>query len=201
MASQHRYNVDIWVNLKTGQLIQGRRELDRVLGQLSQGELARSRKLDADKLNALRRANQESVREHQRAARNAQRQYDEHLGSGFFSRLARGSSNAFNRNFSVSGAGIGGGGGGGLLNTVAGVAGGNIAANALMSVLGGVSSAVTSGIGTGFGFNRTKEQALLAFEIKLRGKEEAQKFFDQVNKFAEDAPLELHEVLDRARSA
>lgn len=165
--------------------------ISQFTAQTERDDVASARRISSERVRVLRRSHAEQLREHDRAARGAASVYERHLGSGFFSRLARSATDAFKRNFSVSGLLGGGGGGGGLLSSVAGVAGGNI----LTSVLGGITSQITGAVQAGFDFNKLKEQSLLAFEIKLKGKKEAEDFFNQVAQFAEDTPLELDQAL------
>ncbi|HEX8352154.1 MAG TPA: tape measure protein, partial [Pyrinomonadaceae bacterium] len=57
-------------------------------------------------------------------------------------------------------------------------------------------SQITGAVKTGFDYNKTKEQTLLGFEIKLKGRKEAEDFFRQIESFAARAPQELGQVLE-----
>lgn len=194
--SRYEYAVVIRTELDTGGSRKGARELNSLLDQLDRESLTRTRRLSTERLRALQRSNREQAREHDRAARDAAAAYEKHLGHGLFSRLGRAATDAFKRNFSLSGmlggGGDGGGGGGGILGGAASVLGGNI----LTSVLGGITSQITGAVKTGFDYNKTKEQTLLGFEIKLKGRKEAEDFFRQIESFAARAPQELGQVLE-----
>ena len=191
MAEQ-RYRVSIQVDLDTGRVTRGGRELDTALNQISRRQLDWRRRLAADETKVIQRANREQARELDTHARDVSRTYERHLGSSFFTRLARNASAAFKSNFSVAGIGTGGGGLGGVIGGALSVAGGNL----VTSIVSGVTSKISGAIQTGFDFNKIKEQTILGFEIKLKNRDEALRFFDQINGFAEKAPLELGQVLD-----
>jgi tape measure domain-containing protein len=184
-----RYNVVIALHMPTGDVTKGAAEASRILDRLAADELSRSKKLSASQLREIQRGHRDQQREHSRAARQAASEYEKQLGSGFFSKLARAATRSFRDGFKIGGESFGGGGG--LIGGALSVAGGSI----LTSVLGGVTSQITGAVKAGFDFNKLKEQSLLAFEIKLKGKKEAQDFFNQVAKFAEDTPLELDQAL------
>lgn len=170
-----------------GDLAQARGLMRTFGAETERDEAGLYRRLSTSRVRELRRSHGEQLREHSRAARQAAAEYERQLGGSLFSRLGRAASDAFKRTFNISGAG----GSGGLLGGIASVAGGNI----LTSVLGGITSQITGAVQAGFDFNKLKEQSLLAFEIKLKGKKEAEDFFNQVAKFAEDTPLELDQAL------
>lgn len=188
--SSVKYDVSILLHMPTGDVKKGAQEANRILDRLVLDQAARNRKLSSEQLRSIQRSNREQTREHEHAARAAATVYEKHLGQGLFSRLGRSASDAFKRNFSMSGL-TGGGGGGGLLGGALSVAGGNL----ITSILGGVTSQLTAGLKAGFDYNKLKEQTLLGFEIKLKGRKEAEEFFNQVAVFAEKTPLELQQAL------
>ena len=166
------------------------REQTQLLDRAERDELSRTRRLSTSRLRELQRSNREQAREYERSARDASRVYERELGRGFFARLGRGAADGFKSTFKVGGGG--GIGGGGILGGAASVLTGNI----LTSVLGGVTSQLTGGLKAGFDYNKLKEQTLLGFEIKLKGREEAERFFRQIEAFAEKAPMGLDAALE-----
>ncbi len=186
-----RYRVWIEVGLDSAGVKRGGKELDQFLSGLSRSELARTRKLHSDQLKLTQAYNRDQVRVLSSGARDVAKEYERQLGRGFFSKLARDASSAFKDSFSIGG--IGGGGGiGGIIGGALSVAGGNL----ITSLLSGVKDKVADAIKTGFDFNRVREQTLLGFEIKLKGRKEAEDFFNQIVEFAKEAEQELPQVLD-----
>ena len=193
MAGTNRYTVSIVVDLDTGKVKSGGQELDHALDQISRRELLRRRKLNADQLKDVQKFSRDQGRVMDAGAREVAHTYEKQLGRSFFSRLAREASSAFKNNFSVGGiGGAGGGGVGGLIGGALSVAGGNF----ITSILGGVKDKITGAIQTGFDFNKIKEQTLLGFEIKLKGRREAENFFAQIAQKATELEQELPQTLD-----
>jgi tape measure domain-containing protein len=179
------------LSLLKSDLVEAKGLIDQFGRQVEQDDTAHQRRLSAEQLRALRRSHADQAHEHTRAARAAADEYEKHLGQGFFSKLARAATKSWRDGFKVGGETFGGGGSGGLLSGALSVAGGNL----LTSILGGVTSQVTGGVKAGFDYNKLKEQTLLGFEIKLKGRKEAEDFFNQVALFAEKTPLELDQAL------
>jgi hypothetical protein len=175
----------------------------RAMSQAAEGHFAAmergaresTRRAQAAALREVQKGGREQVRASERTGRDMAAQYERNVGPGFFWRLASRASSAFKSAFNVGGAGRGGGGGdggGGLLGGAMSVLTGNI----LTTVLGGITSKITGGVKAGFDYNKIKEQTLLGFEIKLKGRKEAEAFFRQIEAFAAEAPQELGQVLE-----
>jgi tape measure domain-containing protein len=88
-------------------------------------------------------------------------------------------------------------GSGGLMSTLLS---GNpitgLATGITSQIVGGVKDGIAAAVNMGFDFNKVKEQTLLGFEIKLKGRKEAEEFFTRIVDFAKDAEQELPQVLD-----
>lgn len=128
----------------------------------------------------------------QSAARKSAQSYEKELGKGFFSKLGKQATDGFKQSFSLQGGDFSGNGLSGILSGALSVAGGG----ALTSLVSGIAGKVTGAVKTGFDFNRIKEQSLLNFELKLKGKDEALRFFDEIAEFVEKTPLELEQGLE-----
>jgi tape measure domain-containing protein len=111
---------------------------------------------------AMREAEREKLRTMQQTARQASRSYEESLGRGFFSHLARAATSSFREGFKVSG--DAGGGGGGLLSGALSVLGGNLLTGALSKVGSELKRQITGA----FDFLDVQEKAELAFAVIFR---------------------------------
>jgi hypothetical protein len=190
MLSRQQGTVDRQIEQSLKAMGKGAVDLDKQLDRLSVRETARAKRQQGDELKEVQKFTRDRTRLADQGGRDAASVYEKHLGSSFFSKLGQGATRAFKSAFSVGG--LTGGGASGILGAAFGVAGGNL----ITSILGGVTSKITGAIQTGFDFNKIKEQSILAFEIKLKGKEEAKRFFGDVAKWAVDAPLELDQALE-----
>jgi phage tail tape-measure protein len=172
----------------------GNAEAERLMQQFAARDQTRWQQLGRAELRARQQTNREKVRSTEQAARDEARAVERHLGPSFFSGLASRASRAFKSAFSLSGLGGGGGAGGGSL--LGSIVGGNLITSAITGIVGGVTDKIQGAIKTGFDFNRIKEQTLLGFEIKLKGRKEAEDFFNQITKWAQLSEQELPQVLD-----
>jgi tape measure domain-containing protein len=193
-AGDKKYRVWIEVGSKFDlqSVKRGIQEEEKLLSNFVRSQLTAGRKLHADQLKEVTRYNRDQVRVLGTGARDVAKQYEQQLGRGFFSKLAREASSAFKSSFSIGGGGGGGGGISGIIGGALSVAGGGL----ITSVVSGITSQITGAIKTGFDFNKIKEQTLLGFEIKLKGRKEAEDFFTQIARFAQTSEQELPQVLD-----
>jgi hypothetical protein len=137
----------------------------------------------------------EKLKTAQATARAVAKDYENNLGSGFFSRLGRSASDGFKRSFGVSGVGGGGGEGGGIISGAISVATGNI----ITKVLGSVFSQIKEGVQVGFDYNRLKESLMFGYRRKLGSDDGAKQFFDSISKFAaEESPLQIPQAQEQA---
>jgi tape measure domain-containing protein len=88
------------------------------------------------------------------------------------------------------------GGGGGLFGGVLSVTGGNI----LTSIIGSVTSTLTSGVKAGFDYNRMQEQVALGFKVMLKDGEKARQMMAQLESFAaNESPMDVPGVYESAQ--
>jgi len=125
-----------------------------------------------------------------KSALSVHNSFTKYLSPSFFSSLASRGASAFTGGLSGMASGVTS-----IIGGALSVAGGNM----ITSLLSGVKDQVAGAIKTGFDFNRIKEQTLLGFEIKLKGREKAEEFFTQIVNFAKDVEQELPQVLDSAQ--
>ncbi|HEX8772600.1 MAG TPA: transglycosylase SLT domain-containing protein [Pyrinomonadaceae bacterium] len=89
--------------------------------------------------------------------------------------------------------------GSGLSGGVLAVTGGNLAASAITTIIGGVTSAMTSGIKLGFDYRRMQEEVALGFTQILKDGKAAKDFMGQLAAFERESPMDLPGVYTGAQ--
>lgn len=87
------------------------------------------------------------------------------------------------------------GGGKGFLSDLTSIAGGNLVSGAIQTALGGVTSALQSGLSAGINYNKMLELAGVSFTTLLGSTARAQAHLEELRKFGESTPFEFPDLI------